>query len=475
MEEVILLTKRKNGEGNWGKKVINGTEYNYFRKQYPGIKNRTYFYGKTTEEVLQKKENFEKDLERKRITTGSSKNTDTFGNAITAWLQNVKIHELSPGTYDGYERAINNRIKNFKEYDLWNKQMKQINSNAKTAIDIFQCYMDALVEHGYALKTIREIRDIIYQFCKYSSNPVRHDFDYNYMEYVSEVKEDNVKKKAKETHFMDEHEVETLYREAKRINTKGICKGGSGIGKPVYGNNAYAIIILMYTGLRVSELCALKWSDVDLENGTIFIHRSLRLIKNRNVDAVKNGTENKTIYIEKETKTKNGRRTITITNRVMEALIYFKNLKIPNKDGYVCISKNGTHMRREGIARTLKRMTMSTNLYPYSVHELRHSFGSILLEKSDNQDRAIAAISRILGHATVSITYNIYIHILDKRLTTTFQLVDKHVVQRAFTGEDYDELEDDDKSIEEKSYKEKYEELMASVQTFQTLFAQSQK
>ena len=218
------------------------------------------------------------------------------------------------------------------------------------------------------------------------------------------------------------------------------------------------IYISLSTGLRIGEICALKWSDVDFANERIWIHRFLRMIKNRSADG-----GNKTILIEKETKTKNGRRFITITSRVREALEFFLQFKA-SEDGYVCVNKNMNPMRRERLWRSLNRMLKNAGMNHYTIHELRHSFGSLLLEKSDNQDRAIAAISRILGHANVNITYNIYIHILDARLTTTFQILDDYTVENAFSGTDIemdpndtdtDYINDNDGN----DYKEKYEEL----------------
>lgn len=445
--------KRKNNEGSWGEKTVSGYKYLYYKKTYPlsdGSTEEKYFYGSSVNEVNEKREEYESELSK------PTKKEITFGNYIINWLYTEKKSVLSPGTFDGYERAINVRIKNFKQYDLWNKQLNQIDRNTKVGIDIFKAYVDALRDAGYAKKTITEITGIISQCLKYASNPLRMDLKYNYMDYVTLPTEENVKKCRKEIHFMTEKEMITLYHECKRKNNAH--EGGTGPGKLTYSNNGYAIIIIMYTGLRVSELCALKWTDVDFINMRIWIHRSLREIKNRT-----EAGETKTLFIEKETKTKNGRRYISITDRVMEALQYFLQFKTSD-DGYVCVNKNMNHMRRERLWRSLNRMLKNANLKHYSVHELRHSFGSLLLEKSDNQDRAIAAISRILGHANVNITYNIYIHILDSRLTTTFQVLDDHTIENAFNGEDLDSDEcvvEISSAVDEEqiNYKEKYEEL----------------
>ena len=471
--------KRKNGEGKWGVKTIHGKEYKYFSKQYPGIDNPKFFYGDTEQEVNEKRQKFEKEIESHLILYGKNPNTLIFGKYIEAWLESEKKRTLTQGAYDGYETAIRCRIKNLKEYDLYNKQMKQIDEDVQTGTLIFQNYVDALVEHGYALKTIKEVCDIISQCLDYASSPLRKELQYNYLKMVTMPNENTVKKKRKEIHFMTEDEMEMLYKESKRVHEKGSCGGGTGIGNPVYGNNAYAMVILQYTGMRIGELLALRWEDVDLEKGTIFIHRSLREIKNRNRDD-NDSNSSASIFIEKETKTKNGRRTISITSRVKESLLYFKKYKKSGKN-LVCVNKNGTHLRRDGMHRTLKRMTKNLGIYDYTLHELRHSFGSILLEKSDNVDRAIGAISRILGHANITITYNIYIHIIDARLTTTFQMLDYETMDKVMNEDDLD-IEDTTNIVEPSSnsksqipendgidYKEKYEELLKSIQALQAL------
>lgn len=473
------MSKRKNGEGSWGSKIIKGVKYKYYTKQYEGFDSPKYFYGKTESEVNQKKLDFEKNIENERMLSGNSKSTTTFGEYIEAWLKHEKRRGLSPGTYDGYERAIKVRIKKLPEYDLYNKQLRQIDESVDIGKRIFSSYVDGLIEHGYALKTIREVCEIISQCLDYACDPTRRELKYNYIKLVTMPNEENVKKKRKEIHFMTEDEMELLYKESKRTNMKGSCGGGSGIGNLVYGNNAYAIVILMYTGLRVGELLALKWCDIDLQNKTMFIHRSLREINNREKTSKDDGLPS-IVYIEKETKTKNGRRTLSITNRVMESIEYFLQFKKTDND-YVCVSNNHTHMRKDGITRTLNRMTKKAGLYHDSPHELRHSFGSILLDKSDNVDRAIGAISRILGHANITITYNIYIHILDSRLTTTFQMLDYDTVDKVVNEKDLDEDEnilitkkDKEKTTnntveEEIDYKQKYEELLQSLQSLQSL------
>ena len=462
------MSKRKNGEGSWGTKTIKGVKYKYYTKQYDGFDAPKYFYGKTETEVNEKRIAFEENLESKRILASRSKSNIVFGQYIESWLKEVKEREVSQGTFDGYERVVKVRIKNLPEYDLYNKQLQQIDESPEIGKQIFTDYVDALIEHGYSLKTIRESYELISQCLDYACEPTRKHLKYNYIRLVSLPSEEKVKKKKKEIHFMNEDEMEKLYQEAKRVYPEG----RKDAGKHIYGNNAYAIIILMYTGMRIGELAALKWKDVDLEKKTIFIHRSMRDIVNRDKKSKNDGLPS-IIFKEKETKTKNAIRTLSITNRVMEALEYFLQFKKSDND-YVCVASNCSHLRRDGVARTLKRMSKNAKLaYQYTPHELRHSFGSIILDKSDNVDRAITAISRILGHANITITYNIYIHVLDSRLTTTFQMLD-------YTEEDDENLDLEDfadvqenmvgnTQVDEIDYKQKYEELLSSLESLKAL------
>ena len=92
----------------------------------------------------------------------------------------------------------------------------------------------------------------------------------------------------------------------------------------------------------------------------------------------------------------------------MEMIKYFKeNNKSTNADDYVCLSSNNTKLNPNNINHTLKRMCKDANLPTLSVHCLRHSYGSILLAEDIN----IQVISELLGHANISITYDIYIGI----------------------------------------------------------------
>ena len=74
--------------------------------------------------------------------------------------------------------------------------------------------------------------------------------------------------------------MEKLYNENNRVQTAGFKTNGEE-GDLVYGNNAKIIILIMYTGLRISEALGLKWCDVNLAKKYISVNRNLSKVKNR--------------------------------------------------------------------------------------------------------------------------------------------------------------------------------------------------
>ena len=98
------MAKRKNGEGSWGTKTINGVKYKYFKKQYEWLDSIKYFYGKTEKEINQKRKKYEEEYSaKKKIVENSS--TLTLGEYLRSSLK--EMTHLTPNGYDGYEHCIN--------------------------------------------------------------------------------------------------------------------------------------------------------------------------------------------------------------------------------------------------------------------------------------------------------------------------------------------------------------------------------
>ena len=160
--------------------------------------------------------------------------------------------------------------------------------------------------------------------------------------------------------------------------------------------NQYAFVL--QTGLRVGELTALKWQDVDFENQILHIRRTMD-------------------YRDKEwetntTKTKTGKRDIPLTKKAIEILLNVKNSGrksniIPMEyHDFVFLSKNGKPILNSAYNMILRRICQKAGIEKYSMHELRHTFATRCIEGGMTPK----TLQEILGHTNISTTMDIYVH-----------------------------------------------------------------
>lgn len=376
-----MSKKRKNGEGTWGYKTIKGIKYMYFRNA-----DMKYFYGKTEKEIKIKIEEYEEKYQK---TPG---NLLTLTQYMTWWLNEIKKIELSDTTIDGYEFAIS-RI---SKYNIGNYELLSL------AQGMIQSFFNELAEK-YSLETIKKTYYVLNACLDYAvDNKDLKVKPYNKIVLASEEKVEIHKKEAK---FLTPEEMRLLYQESKRINIEGFNFGGKN-GQPVYGINAYAVVFIEYTGLRVSELIALRWKDINLNKKEFTVTKSIVNTKNRNKKS-----QSDTTYIQKEKntpKTKASIRTVPLCDIALEMLRYTK-MYFPdsNENDYVFRSKTGMPLRSRNILTTLSRMITRCGCSECNVHGLRHSFGSLLIINGTN----IKYVSEVLGHSDIATTYNIYINL----------------------------------------------------------------
>lgn len=386
---VIAMGKRKNGEGTWGKKKINGKIYHFYRDV-----NLKYYYGKTIEDVKKKIQ----AEESKTVSGERDIKKMTFYDYLHQWLFEVHAIRIKRNTLDGYEHCINGQIKNFTEYDIGNMQVGTLTA------EIFQKYYQALTKQ-YSRGSIKKVYAIINLCIKYG-NKYGHFKEKIDLDEIVIPHEDLIDKKEREIHFLTTQEMKDLYEESKRVNTIGFNFGGK-LGEPTYGNNANVIVFIMNTGLRISEAIGLEWDDVDIDNKMIYVRNNNAYIKDRSTG--------KKIIAKTSPKTPSGVRSIPLNEIALEIIQIELDLhkKFP-KAKNVFLTKNGENIKsRQNVARTLNNMISRIDCEARHItpHELRHSFGSALLRQGVD----IKIVSQLLGHKDISVTYNTYIHILDEQ------------------------------------------------------------
>ncbi len=132
------------------------------------------------------------------------------------------------------------------------------------------------------------------------------------------------------------------------------------------------------------------------------------------------------LNIKEETsiKTKSGYRAIPLSKRAIE-IINLLNEKNPNHKltDNLFINKNGNVISRSNVTRTLKSMLIRAKceVSKCGLHALRHTFGSYLILHKIN----IKVVSKILGHKDITVTYNIYIHLIEQQMIEAANVFDQ--------------------------------------------------
>ena len=157
------------------------------------------------------------------------------------------------------------------------------------------------------------------------------------------------------------------------------------------------IYITLNTGMRIGEICGLKWSDINVTTATITVQRTVERIY------MADGSKNHTQIIINTPKTINSCREIPISKGLMDMVKPLK--KVVNGDFYVLTnSDKPTEPRtyRNWYHRLMEKLGIPKLKY----HGLRHSFATRCIEAGCDYK----TVSSLLGHANISTTLNLYVH-----------------------------------------------------------------
>ena len=155
------------------------------------------------------------------------------------------------------------------------------------------------------------------------------------------------------------------------------------------------IIICLYTGLRIGELLALEWEDIDLVKAELTVNKTCHDGKNKNGIFCR---------ITDTPKTSNSRRVIPLPKQIMPIL---KELKKQSDSPLVITGNIGTLSVRS-YQRSFERLQKKIGIPKRSFHSLRHTFATRAIECGMD----IKSLSEILGHVKPAITLNRYVHSL---------------------------------------------------------------
>ena len=163
-----------------------------------------------------------------------------------------------------------------------------------------------------------------------------------------------------------------------------------------------AIIITIFTGVRLGELMGLEWTDIDFRNGIISINKASQYLSEKGV-------------FTKDPKTESSIREVAIPSFVLSLLEEYKLWYEEQKSFYgelwhesnrLFVQDNGKPIHPSTISKWFEQFVKKIGLPVINFHGLRHTNATLLI----SQQVDVATVSARLGHAQITTTYNFYVH-----------------------------------------------------------------
>lgn len=297
-----------------------------------------------------------------RISPNKNITTSLFGFYSEQWYISKRL-TVKESTLSRYRIIIDRHL-----YPYFN----DIDINQMTPNDI-QLFLDKLYYNGYKTKTIGDILSVIKGILKYSTMcGVKIPFPINIISV-------RTKRTSVEVLTYDEETALCRYL-CNNINRRNL-----------------GILLSLYTGIRIGELCALKGGDIDLSKRLMYIRRTIIRIPSRSDD-----NEKKTEILFTSPKTDNSKRVIPLPSEIIELL----RCQDAEKGAYFLTGSTEKYVEPRNMQYYFKNVLSKCGISNHKFHSLRHTFATRCIES--NMD--IKSLSEILGHSGVKITLDCYVH-----------------------------------------------------------------
>ena len=156
------------------------------------------------------------------------------------------------------------------------------------------------------------------------------------------------------------------------------------------------ILLCLYTGLRIGEVCALKWEDILFDEQAIYVHRTMQRLQ------TKTNSDNKTEILISTPKSDCSIRKIPIPDTIFNLIVNAEH----TSNAYFLTGLPNKYIEPRTMQNRFKRIIRYCDIEDANFHALRHTFATRCVEVGFD----VKSLSEILGHANVNITLNRYVH-----------------------------------------------------------------
>ncbi len=347
------IYKRK--DGRWEARYIHHYENGKARYRY--------LYAGTYAEVKAKRL---AELAAKPAASGTAV-SKTFQDLSAEWLRSIQ-NEVKESTYTRYERSVRIYLLPL----LGQQNMKLLRTNHLQ--EISKMLLKAGGRNGVPLspKTTSDILCVLKAILKFANQHGYISIDTSSIPFP--------KKRRSQAEILPE---------AYRLKIENqLWDSGETV--------SLGILFALYTGVRIGELCGLRWGDIDFITGVVQIARTVQRIPDLTPDA-----ENKTKVIVSEPKTVSSLRTIPLPQALLAHLKQYSTDK-------ACYILTGTihHTEPHQFYLRYKTFLRHAGVPEYTFHALRHTFATRCVAHGFDTK----SLSEILGHANVGTTLSLYVH-----------------------------------------------------------------
>lgn len=352
------IYKRK--DGRWEGRFIK--EYDINRKALYG-----YVYAKTYNEVKQK-------LRKAQINElspplPSNQSATTYGEILMLWLASVQIN-VKESTYARYYQLVSTHISpTLGKYEI-----------EKIGTPMIEHYIGFLLKDGrldgkggLSAKSVSDILTIIKSSFAYAK-----DNDYAVRCKVEKV---SVKKSTPDMRVLS-------VTEQKVLKEYLLCE---------IDLSKFGVLLSLYTGIRIGELCALRWEHIKLDAGILEVRETMQRVKN-----LSTSDKAKTRITITEPKSECSLRDIPLPQFIIEIAHQFENAP----KAFVLTGSKTAYVEPRTLQYRFQKYTKACGIKGANYHSMRHTFATRCIEVGFD----IKSLSEILGHANVNITLNRYVH-----------------------------------------------------------------